>query len=170
MIALIAALTANRVIGKDNKLIWHIPDDLKHFKKLTSGNTIIMGRKTFTSIGRPLPNRENIVVSHSLPKQEGITVCGGIAEAMATAKQLGKDIFIIGGETMYCQTIDLADRLYLSWVKQEYDGDAYFPVFNEQEWNIIAKQEYPEFVFIVYERKFSKREDEKGAKRKSTAV
>ncbi|MBI2547884.1 dihydrofolate reductase [Candidatus Woesearchaeota archaeon] len=157
MIALIAALTHNRVIGKDNKLIWHIPEDLKNFKKLTSGNTIIMGRKTYASIGRPLPNRVNIVVSRSLPQQEGITVCKTIPEAIATAKQRGKDTFIIGGETIYRQTIALVDRLYLSWVKQEYDGDAYFPEFHENEWNILTKEEYPEFVLMVYERKPTKR-------------
>jgi len=158
MISIIVAMDKNRVIGKDNKLPWHISDDLKNFKRLTTGNTIIMGRKTYESIGKPLPNRNNIVISSTMPATPGTTVCKTIPEAMEIGKNYGKEIFIIGGGQIFEQTMLLADKMYISYVKKEYAGDAYFPEFNENEWNVEQKQDFAEFELIAYVRKNGKSE------------
>lgn len=158
MIIIIAAMAKNRVIGKDNKLPWHIAEELKNFKRLTTGNTIIMGRKTFESIGKPLPNRNNIVVSTSMNQIAGITVCKTITEALEKAKLYSKETFVIGGGAIFEQTIQIADKMYISYVKGDYDGDAFFPEFNEKEWDVEKKEEYPEFELVVYVRKSGKPE------------
>ncbi len=152
MIAIIAALTRRNVIGKEGRLPWNIPDDLKNFKRLTDGKTVIMGRKTFDSIGKPLPNRHNIVVSRDLAPQDGIEVCRSFDEAIEAAEKHGTDIFIIGGSAMYQAALPITDRLYLSWVKKDYDGDAFFPRFDETEWSIIEEKDHPDFIFKAYRR------------------
>jgi dihydrofolate reductase len=152
MIAIIAALTRRRVIGKDGRLPWSIPDDLKNFRRLTDGKTVVMGRKTFESIGRPLPNRHNIVVSRDLEPRHGIEVCRSFDEAIEKGKAHGTDIFVIGGAAMYQAALRIADRLYLSWVKKDYDGDAFFPEFDGRGWSIIEEKDHPDFVFTVYGR------------------
>ena len=152
MISIIAALTSERVIGKDNKLPWHISDDLRNFKSLTSGNTVVMGRKTFESIGRPLPNRNNVVVSSTLQPSEGIFVCRSLEDAIETSKNFGKEIFIIGGSNIYAQSLEFADRMYLSYVKKNYEGDTFFPEFDESDWRVVERQDFPEFELVVYER------------------
>lgn len=127
MVALIAAVSENGVIGVDNKLPWYIPDDLKRFKKLTSGNVVIMGRKTYESIGKPLPNRMNIIVSRN--KDLVIKDCI-VANSMGQAiKKAGTDkkIFIIGGGEIYNQGFIYADKIYLTKVHQEVEGDTTFP-------------------------------------------
>ncbi len=153
MICIIAAMDKNRVIGKDNKLPWRISDDLKNFKKLTTGNTVIMGRKTFESIGKPLPNRNNIVISTSMPQTAGIDVCNSFEESIIKAKSYGKDIFIIGGAAVYEQAIPFADKMYISYVKGEYKGDVFFPEFDEKAWHVENKEEHAEFDLLVYVRK-----------------
>ena len=153
MISIIAALTPNRVLGKDNKLIWHLSEDLKNFKRLTSGNTIIMGRKTFESIGKPLPNRNNIVISSSMPLTPGIEICSSLQQGITKAQTLKKDIFIIGGASIYQQALPLADKMYLSFLKKEYDGDVFFPQFNPEEWIVEEEETFPEFTFKIYRRK-----------------
>jgi dihydrofolate reductase len=153
MINIIAAMGKNRVIGKDNKLPWHISDDLKNFKKLTSGNVVVMGRKTFESIGKPLPNRVNIVISSSMPETEGIIVCHDIPSALEKARSYNKEIFIIGGATIYQQTIPWANRMYLSYVKGDYDGDAFFPEYDESKWKIDHKEQFTDFEMTVYVKK-----------------
>ena len=153
MITIIAALTKDNVIGKDNKLLWHLPDDLKNFKRLTTGNIIIMGRKTFESISRPLPNRHNIVISRSMQKQCNIDVHSTIESALASAKQFNKEIFIIGGAEIYKQTLKYADKMILSHVKMNIDGDAFFPEFSTDEWNIENKEQHEQFDVITYRRK-----------------
>lgn len=152
MISIIAALDPNRVIGKDGKLPWHISEDLKNFKRLTSGATVIMGRRTFESIGRPLPNRNNIVISTTMQPQAGIDVCRSLPEAIEKAKSYNKDIFIIGGSRAYREALPIADRMYLSFVKKEYDGDAYFPEFDESKWKITDRKDFEEFELVAYER------------------
>ncbi len=153
MINIIVAMDKNRVIGKDNKLPWHISDDLKNFKKLTTGNTVIMGRKTFESIGRPLPNRNNVVISSSMPSTPGIDVCKTMEEGIIKAKSYGKDIFVIGGATVYEQAIPFTDKMYISYVKGEHEGDVFFPEFDEKEWHVERKEEYTEFELLIYVRK-----------------
>jgi dTMP kinase len=153
MISIIVALTENRVIGKDNKLLWHIPDDLKNFKRVTDGSTVIMGLNTFYSIGKPLPNRNNIVLSKDPQNIKGVDVCLSIPEAIEKAKSYRKEIFIIGGAMVYKQFLPIADRLYLSFVKKKYEGDAFFPEFDINEWDEIERKPFDDFDFVVYERK-----------------
>jgi len=152
-IYIIAAMTKNRVIGKDNKLPWHISEDLKNFKRLTTGNTVIMGRKTFDSIGKPLPNRHNVVVSRSVSVIEGVDVCHSFEEAMEKAKSYGKDIFVIGGGSVYALALPIADKMFISHVKKEYDGDTFFPEFNEADWDVESSEDHEEFELVVYVRK-----------------
>jgi dihydrofolate reductase len=125
MITLIAACSKNRVIGNENKLIWNIPGDLKRFKELTTGHTVLMGRKTFESIGRPLPNRRNVILTRDKEfKAEGCLVYSDLKEVL---ELFGNDLFIIGGEQIYKQTIGYADFIELTLVHKEFEGDAYFP-------------------------------------------
>lgn len=156
MMNIIAAMTEDGVIGKDNQLPWHIPEDLNNFKKLTDGNTVIMGRKTYESIPkkfRPLSNRHNIIVSRTMLKEEGIDVCPSPEEAITKAQFYGKETFIIGGASIYQQTLSFADRMYISYIKKKCKGDTYFPKFNKEEWNVEIQQDFQNFKLIVYERK-----------------
>lgn len=147
-ISLIAAISKNKVIGRDGKLPWYLPEDLKRFKELTSSHVIIMGRKTFESIGRPLPNRTNIVITRDESfAPEGVIVAHSIDEALKVGKEKeififherlrnGKEdfkpeIFIIGGGQIYAQSMQFADRLYLTVVEEEIEGDTYFPDYSE---------------------------------------
>lgn len=147
-------------IGSDNQLLWHLPKDLKHFKDLTSGHPIIMGRKTFESIGKPLPNRTNIVISRKKDWfQEGILIVGSIKEAMKFAKKIDENIFIIGGGNIYEQTMEIADKLEVTLVKANLEADTFFPKINSKIWkkaNEVChekdeKHDY-EFCFQTYER------------------
>lgn len=149
---IIVAMSRNRVIGKDKKLLWHIPEDLKNFKKLTTGNTVIMGRKTFESIGKPLPNRQNIVISRSMKPKAGVDICPTMEKALAKAESYGKEVFVIGGGEIYKQTLPFAHRIYVSYVKETYEGDTFFPPFDEKEWMIIEQQQFKDFEYLVYER------------------
>ena len=151
MITLIAASSSNRVIGKDNRLIWHIPGDLKRFKEITSGHTILMGRKTFESIGKPLPNRKNIVLTRDKDwKAEGVTTIIDIKDIK------DEDLFIIGGGEIYRMFIDISDKIERTLIDKEFEGDTYFPNIGN-EW-IEQKRETlncPEFTYhyITYARK-----------------
>ena len=123
MITLIAACSKNRAIGKDNKLLWHLPNDLKRFKRLTTDKTVVMGRKTFESIGKPLPNRKNIILTNNKDLLiEGCDVITSISEL-----NLIEDIVIIGGEQIYKLFIDLADIIELTLIDKYFEGDAFFP-------------------------------------------
>ncbi|WP_120489705.1 dihydrofolate reductase [Bergeyella cardium] len=135
MTTIIVAMGRNNAIGKGNQLLWHLPKDLKHFKELTSGHPIIMGRKTYESIGKPLPNRTNIVVSRKKDWfQEGVLIVGSLKEALKFAKKIDENIFIIGGGKVYEQTINLADKLEITLVDAEIDGDTFFPKINPEKW------------------------------------
>lgn len=138
-ISIICAVAKDRAIGRNNRLLWNIPEDLKRFKKLTLGHPVIMGQKTFDSIGKPLPGRTNIVLNRDDKKIPGAIIAHSIEEAIDIAR--GKDkkeIFIIGGGSVYAQTIDQADKLYLTLVKGDYDADTYFPDYSN--FDIIAKE------------------------------
>ncbi len=140
------------IIGKNNTLPWSIPQELEKFRGFTKGNTIIMGRRTFESVGgKPLPNRNNIIVSTSLKEQKGIEIARTIKEAIEQSKKYNKDGYIIGGAEIYRQSFDYAEYMYLSFIKKEYDGDTVFPAWNESDWKIIKKEDYPEFEFVVYQ-------------------
>jgi len=146
MISIVAAMDKNQVIGEDNKIPWTIPNEMKKFKQLTSGNTIVMGRKTFESIGKPLPDRNNVVLSTTMQPTEGITVCRSIEDIPKN------NIFVIGGSQVYKQAIPLASKMYISYVKKKYKGDAFFPKFNKAEWRVESREDHPEFELVVYVR------------------
>ncbi len=132
-ISIIVAIGKNREIGKDNKLLWHIPEDLERFKRITLGHPIIMGRRTFESIGRILPNRTNIIVTRDENYQkEGSIVCHSLEEAIEIAKKSpgSEEIFIIGGGQIFEQAIKLADKLYLTLIEQSFEADTYFPDYS----------------------------------------
>lgn len=140
MITIVVAMGKNNAIGKDNKLLWHLPKDLKHFKNLTSGHPIIMGRKTYESIGKPLPNRTNIVVSGKNDWfEEGILIVPSIKDALKHAKKINENVMVIGGGNIYEQTIEKADRLEVTLVDAELDADVYFPKINPKTWVKVAE-------------------------------
>ena len=150
---IIAAMTEKRVIGKAGVIPWHISEDLKLFKRLTIGNTVIMGRQTYESIGHPLPKRNNIVISKNLSETEEITVCRTFEESLKAAEKNKNEIYIIGGESIYKQALKYTDKMYISYVKGDYNGDTFFPVFNKDNWSVIESALYNDFTLIVYQRK-----------------
>lgn len=158
MIIIIVAMTMKGVIGRDNKLPWNIPEEMAHFRKLTQGSTVVMGRKTFESIGRPLPNRNNIIISRSELSIKGADVCHTVEEALNKAKSYNRDTFIIGGANIFEQTMPLADKMYISYIKKDYGGNIYFPAFDKSEWVIEKREDHPNFEFVVYRRKDFKQE------------
>ncbi len=136
---MVAAMAKNRVIGKDNQMPWHLPADLKHFKNVTMGKPVIMGRKTFESIGRPLPGRKNIVISRNSDfKAQGCTVVCSIDKAISEASGV-EEVMIIGGGFLYSQMLDQADKLYLTFIELEVDGDTQFPAFEHLKLNEVKR-------------------------------
>lgn len=135
MVNLVVAVGQNNEIGYQNQLLWHLPKDLKHFKELTTGHPIIMGRKTYESIGKPLPNRTNIVVSRQNDWfQEGILIVGTIKEAVKFAKKIDEEVYIIGGGSIYEQTLELADKIELTLVEGTFEADTFFSKLDEKIW------------------------------------
>jgi len=129
-VSIIVAMAKNRVIGKDNDMPWHLPADLKHFRKVTTGKPIIMGRKTYESIGRPLPKRHNIIISRNSDyKVDGCDVVSSLDEAVTIAGEV-EELFIIGGGFLYNQTIDQVDKLYLTFIDLDVEGDTFFPEYD----------------------------------------
>jgi len=156
-ISIICAISENRAIGKDNKLLWHITNDLNRFKELTSGHVVLMGRNTFLSIGRSLPNRTNIIITQDKRyKAAGCIVCYSLEEAIETAKQYEEDeIFIIGGGQIYKQTIGLVDKLYLTVVESEFEADTFFPDYSAFKNVVFEKSEESDgykYKFLELER------------------
>ncbi len=142
MLSIIVAVAENNVIGKDNQLIWHLPEDLKRFKQLTTGHTIIMGRKTFESLGRVLPNRKHIV----LCKSNRLEIQDENVEVISDIKLLDKYIqseeenFVIGGASIYELLMPYVNKMYITKIYQDFEGDVYFPKVNEEEWRITLKE------------------------------
>ena len=161
MVTLVVAMGLKNEIGKENQLLWHLPKDLKHFKEITTGHPIIMGRKTFESIGKPLPNRTNIVASRKKEWfEEGILIVGSLKEALKFAKKINEDFCVIGGGMIYEQTIEIADRLEITQVNAELDADTFFPKIDTKIWNKISEECHEkdeankyDFCFQTYERK-----------------
>ena len=142
-ITIVAAIASNNVIGQKNSLPWDIPEDLKRFKKLTSGHTILMGRKTFDSIGRPLPNRTNIVMTKDTNYQkEGIEIVFDEREALNLIKDLNQEVFIIGGSKIYELFEPWTTSLVITRVLKDFEGDAFFPDINWNNWQIKSKEEF----------------------------
>jgi dihydrofolate reductase len=138
IVSLIAAMDRHRGIGKDNQLPWRLPADLKRFRELTTGHHVIAGRKTYESIGKPLPNRTNIIVTrHQGYEAKGCFVVHSLGEALALARTRGEtETFVIGGAEIYAQALAVADQLYLTFVAAEVEADTFFPEFNAQEWQV----------------------------------
>jgi len=156
-ISIIVAVGKNREIGKNNALLWNIPEDLKHFKEITTGHAIIMGERTFYSIGRALPNRLNIVLSQNPDlKIDGVTVCGSIAQAVEAGGKYSDEIFVIGGGMVYAQTIGLADKLYLTLVDKSFEADVFFPDYSEFDKIVTESEQFEsnglKYTFIQLEK------------------
>ena len=156
-LSLIVAMARNRVIGIDNTLPWHLPEDLKHFKDLTMGHHIIMGHKTYDSIGRPLPGRTTVIVT----RDPGYTMAGClIAHSLDEAVKLSEgddEAFFVGGSSLYEQALPLADRLYITEIQADYEGDAHFPEFDRAHWRETARERKTSanglvHDFVVYDR------------------
>lgn len=142
-ITLVAAIASNNVIGKENSLPWNIPEDLKRFKQMTSGHTILMGRKTFDSIGRPLPNRQNIVMTKDENfEREGIKVINDFDEALELIKESKEDVFVIGGSKIYELFEPVANSLAITRILKDFEGDAFFPDINWELWQIEKEENF----------------------------
>lgn len=158
-LSLIVAMGRNRVIGNNNRLPWHLPEDLAYFKRVTSGHTVLMGRKTFESIGRPLPNRRNVVITRDPTyRASGCDVVHSLREAVDRHRD--DEIFVIGGAEIYRQALPLADKLYVTYIDEDFEGDRYFPELEPLEWKLVSEvpgtgnDDNPySYTFRVYERK-----------------
>lgn len=143
MIALVVAVAQNGVIGGDNRLLWHLPLDLKHFKQLTQGHPIVMGRRTYESIGRPLPNRTNIVVTRQQDWQvEGCEVAYSVLHALEMARALDEEVCVIGGGEIYRQALPTAEVVYLTEVHHDFEGDVTFPELSPLEWREETRERH----------------------------
>ena len=159
IISFIAAMGKNRVIGKDNSLPWKLPADMKHFHDLTVGKPIIMGRKTFESIGKPLPNRTNIIITRDQNyKAEGCIVVHSADEALKAAGNV-EEIMVIGGSQIYKEFLPKANKMYLTFIDAEFEGDAYFLEYKIEEWKETSYEEHErdaenqyDYRFVVLER------------------
>jgi dihydrofolate reductase len=159
VLTLIAAVAKNGVIGQDNRLPWHLPADLRHFKALTTGHTVIMGRKTWESLPekfRPLPGRQNIVVTRNAAyRAEGAVVVASLPAALAAAQS--EEAFVIGGAELYLAALPLADRLQLTEIDAAFDGDTLFPASDPRQWREVAREAHRDeagldYAFVTYER------------------
>lgn len=158
MISIIVAVAENGVIGDKNSLLWHIAEDMRFFKRTTSGHPVVMGRKTYESLGRPLPNRTNVVISRTLAEIEGCTVVRSLEEAVAMFSE-DEEVFIIGGAQIYALALEVADRFYLTRVGHSYEGDTSFPEWDTKQWRLLSREAYERgekypypFAFELYER------------------
>lgn len=161
-ISIIAAVASNNIIGRDNKLPWHMPADLKWFKKLTMGHHVLMGRKTFEEFRKPLPGRVNVVITRNPNwSADGVAIARSVDEAISKAEAAGDaEIFIIGGAEIFAQVLHRADRMYITRIHAEPEGDTFFPEFDDvNEWKLVdaehceadEKNAYP-YSFLTYER------------------
>ncbi|UCZ52556.1 dihydrofolate reductase [Bacillus shivajii] len=160
MISMIAAMGENRAIGKDGDMPWHLPNDLKYFKAVTSGHPVLMGRKTFESIGRPLPKRRNLVLTRSTDFHvDDVEVIHAFEDVKPLVDE-AEEFFVIGGATIYEQLMPIADRLYITWIHETFEADTFFPKIDESIWKVVSSQEGTideknkfAHTFVVYERR-----------------
>ena len=160
LVSIIAAMDRNRLIGNENQLPWHLPADLAHFKQVTMGKPIIMGRKTYESIGRPLPGRTNIVLTRSSDFSAECVLTANTLEQALNHVSAEEEVMIIGGSTIYELALPRADRLYLTYVEDSFEGDAWFPDFDPEQWSIVASEQHSAdeknssaYRFVTYARK-----------------
>lgn len=162
MISFILAMDENRVIGKNNQLPWHLPEDLKFFKRTTMGHPIIMGRKTYESIGRPLPGRENIIITRNRNFQsDQCKVLYSVEDLLIyCAENPNEEYFVIGGAEVFKQLIQHVERLYITFIHEQFDGDTFFPSINMKEWELTSREQGLQdeknpyqYEFLIYDRK-----------------
>lgn len=159
MISIIVAMDRNRVIGKDNKLPWRLPADLAYFRKITMGHPVLMGRKTHESIGKPLPGRENVVITRNSDyAAEGCVVVNSLINAVE--RDINENIFIIGGTNIIIQSLSITDKIYLTYIDHEFEGDVYLPELNPDVWIETSREQGIQdeknpyvYYFLVYERR-----------------
>jgi dihydrofolate reductase len=154
-VTLVAAIARNGVIGADGGIPWHLPDDQRRFKELTVGHVLVMGRVTYESIGRPLPGRTTVVVTRSAgwgAGDDGVLVASSVAEALALAATVDDEVFVVGGTRVYDEALPFADRLELTWVDAEPEGDAWFPAVDWAAWREVAREEHDGWSAVSYER------------------
>ena len=153
-VVLVAAVADNGVIGDGGEIPWDIPADMQHFRAVTTGHVVVMGRVTFESIGRPLPRRTNIVVTRD-PRwsADGVTVAGSVDEALALAREVGGDAMVIGGAQVYAAVLPVADVQVLTEVHQKPDGDTFYPAFDPGEWVETRREEHEGYAFVWLERR-----------------
>ncbi|MEO1766054.1 dihydrofolate reductase [Thiobacter aerophilum] len=159
-VSIIAAMAANRVIGKGNRLPWHLPEDLQHFKTLTMGHHIVMGRKTYDSIGRPLPGRTTVIVTRRPDYAAPDCIAVNSIDAALSVCHGDAEVFFVGGAEIYAQVLPIADRLYLTEIKRDFAGDARFPSFDSADWQEVSRERHVkengepfEYHFVIYDRK-----------------
>ncbi len=140
-ISIIVAVAENGTIGDQNSLLWHIKEDMQLFRRVTTGHPVVMGRKTYESLGRPLPKRTNVVISRQELTIEGCTVVHSLEEALALFED-DEEIFIIGGAQIYAAALPVADRLYLTTVEHPYEGDTHFPVWDRAQWELTHSERF----------------------------
>jgi dihydrofolate reductase len=157
-VSIVVAIGENHAIGKDNKLIWYLPKDLKHFKEITNGGTVIMGRKTYDSVGRPLPNRRNIIITRQQVEIADCEVVNSVEAALDLCRDEA-EVFIVGGAEIYKLAMPLTDRIYLTIVHANFEADTYFPEIKEDIWKETIRQDHEAdeknplpFSFITLER------------------
>ena len=153
-VVLVAAVADNGVIGREGDIPWRIPEDMRHFREVTTGHSLVMGRVTYDSIGRPLPGRTNIVVSRNPHWQaDGVTRVGSLDEALAVAEQTPGDVMVMGGAQIYAAAMLLADAQILTEVHQSPDGDTFYPDFDRSEWEETRREPHDGYDFVWLERR-----------------
>jgi dihydrofolate reductase len=153
-VVLVAAVADNGVIGRDGDIPWRIPEDMRHFREVTTGHTVVMGRLTFESIGRPLPNRRNVVVTRDPGwSAEDVTVVGSVPEALAAARSGPGDVMVVGGAQIYEAAIGAADVQILTEVHQRPDGDTFYPEFDREDWQETLRERHDGYDFVRLERR-----------------
>ena len=152
---LISAMGANRVIGSGDGMPWNVPEEYEQFLSFVRGQAVIFGRRSYEIFGSDLEDAAVFVVSRSMPETPGVTVCRDLESAVAAGRETGRELYSAGGATIYEQTLPLAHKLYLSTIKGDFTGDAYFPELDESAWIVTRTEDHPAFVFRVYERRIA---------------
>ncbi len=158
-ISIIAAMAANRTIGIENRLPWHLPDDLKRFKALTMNHHIVMGRKTYDSIGKPLPGRSTVIVTRNVDYAVPGCIAVNSLDAALTVSFSDEEVFFVGGADLYRQALPIANRIYLTEIQRVFDGDAFFPEFDKSQWTETAREPHRtegdtgfDYHYVIYDR------------------
>lgn len=150
---IIGAMTRDHVIGSGDGLPWDVPEEYEQFRRLVAGETIVIGRRSYEIFGESLTSAHNVVVSRSATRLPGAVVVPTIDDALREAAAFGRTVFSSGGASIYEQTIERADAMYLSYIKGDFSGDAYFPDFDERAWTVERREDFPRYEFVVYGRK-----------------